>query len=83
MSDMVEKVAKALCYDDGLYWTGPLGSRPVSRERYRRRARIAIEAMRDPTSEMIDAGCIAIGTVVRSHKAYTKMVEAALGASDT
>lgn len=49
MSEMIERVAKAICLWDGADWDGTLGSRECSRNRYRDTARAAIEAMREPT----------------------------------
>ena len=48
MSEMIERVAQAICGDDN-----PANILTV----HRMRARAAIEAMRDPTQEMKKAGC--------------------------
>lgn len=47
MSEMVERVARALANEEGYAYD------PVP---YNRRARAAIEAMREPTDAMVDAG---------------------------
>lgn len=61
MSDMVERVARALCDLDLPQCGGSDGTRlnPAmpNWHHYRRQARAAIEAMRSPTPRMIDAMC--------------------------
>jgi hypothetical protein len=85
MSEMIERVAKAI-WDDacpGMTWG------EIDRLTYRGWAQAAIEAMREPTGEMIDAGA---GSVVivgfgrfslegQPSKAWRAMIDAALPAS--
>ena len=47
MSEMVERVAKAMVDEDGDY---------TVRDHHRRRARAAIAAMREPTQRMLEVG---------------------------
>lgn len=55
MSEMIERVAKALC-DEEWGGTQPWDRKPEGfRERYRMRARVAIQAMREPTEAMCAA----------------------------
>lgn len=54
MSEMVERVARAISSQEGNDWDGQLGGRECVRIRYRNMARAAIEAMREPTREMIN-----------------------------
>ena len=64
MSDsMVERVAKAMCEDDGANWNAANfnetanGDEPEEqREYWRVKARAAIEAMKEPTDAMADEG---------------------------
>jgi len=84
MSEMVERVARAMA-DDAVafgreHGCGP--AQPLHWSLYERQARAAIEAMREPTREMVaacDAACwqpdnerLAIGPV------YRAMIDAAL-----
>lgn len=72
---MIERVARALSATQGMYWTEHL-----------RAARAAIEAMREPTDRMLDAG-VAANTVelpsggqiiVAVDPAWDAMIDAAL-----
>ncbi|QQM29345.1 hypothetical protein JET14_13530 [Martelella lutilitoris] len=59
MSGMIERVARAIA---GGYWADPPYNRlhtDKKNDRYRYLARIAIEAMREPTPAMIVAGSLA------------------------
>jgi hypothetical protein len=74
MSEMTERVAKAI-FDamditDGLDWT--------SAERY---ARAAIEAMREPTVDMIDAAA-SVDRYAEPGDEWGAMIDAALGKVD-
>jgi hypothetical protein len=75
MIKMIERVARALCEADGQqYDAGHFGT---LRDCYRWEARIAIEAMREPTKGMVLAG-------IRSdaddfpHAVWRAMIDAAL-----
>lgn len=52
MESMIERVAKGQSDFDGRPW---LSMSKADRVRYLERAKIAIEAMREPTGEMLDA----------------------------
>lgn len=64
MSDMVEKVARAIwalqrdtdCNDYDKLWDGPCSAKEIARDM----ARAAIEAMREPTEDMLEAGTNAV-----------------------
>jgi len=57
MSDMVERVAIALC--DKALWDGAwLQANETERNEQRYRARAAIEAMREPTEAMVHADTV-------------------------
>jgi hypothetical protein len=58
MSEMVERVAQSICGD---------GNPENILEIHRIRARLAIEAMREPTEAMIEAGWIATGDKPQTH----------------
>lgn len=45
---MIERAAEAICLWDGGLWSGALGSRDVSRDRYRNQARAALTAALQP-----------------------------------
>lgn len=63
MSDIIERVARAIyCVEEG-----PCDAKTV--------ARMAVEAMREPTEEMIEAGWNARGEV---DQRYRVMIDAAL-----
>jgi hypothetical protein len=53
---MVERVARAICAKDWLNDEAWAAISEITRERFRRQARAAIEAMRTPTEAMINAG---------------------------
>lgn len=60
MTDMVEKVARAIYEADDVWsaafpWPDMPPTREQSADEYRRVARAAIEAMREPTEEQLDA----------------------------
>jgi hypothetical protein len=67
MSEMVELVAKALCDDDD--------SGILSIETCRHMARVAIEAMREPTPDILAAGP---GDPYMDSEVWSKMIDAAL-----
>ena len=68
MSEMVERVARAMFEDDQFDYEPrmPTWEETGVREEYRRKARIAIGAMRDPTEAMIDAGLVAEDVILQS-----------------
>jgi hypothetical protein len=92
MSDMIERVAKALCKRDviaaRLWWGQPHQEQSINDyvgligwKGYMSEACAAIEAMREPTAEMIDAGVRSewggtLGTRVAN--SYRDMIDAAL-----
>lgn len=67
MAGMVERVARAIANSDGMH---PEAWRP-----FEVNARAAIEAMREPTEGMIDAG---FGYTGYPEEAYKEMIDAAL-----
>lgn len=77
MSGMVERVAKAIYEEDDPWhkaWPWPnLSEKQAGAEAYRRCARAAIEAMREPTEAMVNA---AYGS--RNAGGYDAMISAAL-----
>lgn len=78
MSEMVERMARALYLwqygkDD---WDA---AEPEEQEDAIEAARSAIEAMREPTGEMLAEGPEIIGTVTKSYKLWQAMIDAALG----
>ena len=52
--DMIERVARAMAFDQGVMWDGDSGEWPGPDE-FRAMARAAIPAMLEPTDEMIAA----------------------------
>ena len=54
MSEMVERVARALHAHDDEFYTWAAGGHEM-RQAYRAEARAALEAMREPTDEMVRA----------------------------
>lgn len=73
MSQLVEKVAKALCVE---YENDSVVNWNNAKDFYMKLAKIAIEAMKEPTHEMImegDANSNEAVSVI-----YTSMIEAAL-----
>lgn len=89
--EMVEKVARAIAAEMGTDWGGPLGESDLSflpyKARYMSMARAAIEAMREPTEAMKEAGFQAghLGDgeweYADPESAYTAMIDAALSPS--
>lgn len=68
--DMVERVARALCRYDGYDPDKIVGVRPLQSPQwdlYRKRARAAIEVMREPTEEMVEAAELAGGMAGWDH----------------
>lgn len=57
MSEMIDRVAKAICDAENGIWNSLIGDwhTRISREKYSAMARAAIEAMREPTVAMEDA----------------------------
>jgi hypothetical protein len=53
---MIERVARAIALWDGSEWDGAVGGQAHIRNRYRKQAIAAVEAMREPTESMVDAG---------------------------
>lgn len=75
MTEMIERVAKAIANQQGYYPT-------LNYAAWWDQARVAIEAMRDPTAEMMDAGNAAreasISAEVNTLATWHGMLEAAL-----
>lgn len=97
MSEMIERVARALCAADDLNWEEQAdpqtsGSGDNNQAAYLHAARAAIEAMRDPTDAMIAAGIAqanictddqtASAACVPEH-AWPAMIDAALAVSES
>jgi len=61
MSEIIEKVARAICEAESGVWESLIGDwhTRISREKYSAMARAAIEAMHEPTDEMVQAGAMA------------------------
>jgi hypothetical protein len=84
MSEMVERAAEAICdaeFGPGM-WAIPAHEQKF-RDLYRVRARAAIEAMREPTDDMVDEGWRAKraeihDTAPEPRDAYRAMIDAAL-----
>ena len=91
--EMVEIVARAICASQGLDWDAQANAMTSGagdddeQEGYREMARAAIEAMREPTGSMVDAGARSVEIVGfgrfslqgQPSKAWRTMVDAALG----
>lgn len=90
MGEMVERIAEGQARFDG--WDGLAALGRVDADRYRARARLALEAMKDPTEAMQRAGfrvnvyvnpapcggsCVARVTMP-ANKPFEAMIEAAL-----
>jgi len=86
MSEMIERVAEALCKADA---RRPLSVVSINwQDYYRHQAETALKAMREPTEEMVTAGLYAEGHVPEDEAnratqamAYTAMIDAALSPS--
>lgn len=84
MSEMIERVARALCILDGrnpdeiqnvsINFQGD--EAPITWKLYVKKAQTAIEAMMEPTEEMINAN--PYGFYVEKALGYTSMIKAAL-----
>jgi hypothetical protein len=79
--DMIERVARAICYqnmiDDGYSEETSIRSADGEMSKnFRLQARAAIEAMREPTSEMCTAGHVAMEnfTAQIEHRAITPII---------
>jgi hypothetical protein len=87
MSEMVERVARALCVDahsgrlspDAIMTCGPRSEigKPAWRL-FEDRARVAIAAMREPTEAMVDAQMRKVGYLQSSPDGYRAMIDEAL-----
>lgn len=73
MAGMVERVARAI---DPFAWLTEYGSN-YRRTDSIRKAKEAIEAMREPTEGMLEAG-YAVGPENQTHQIYEDMIDAAL-----
>lgn len=89
-NDMIERVAKALSTFDESNFPKFVKSdweklTPLARSAYRRRARAAIEAMREPTRMMIDAGASGCGedSINVAMGAWDAMIDAALAEGES
>lgn len=71
MSEMVDRAARLLCD-----WVGEEDWTAESEVRYREGARKLIEAMREPTPEMIESGAEVCGTTIP--QIWESMIDAAL-----
>lgn len=78
MSEMVDSVARAICKAMELEWDD-LGYLDPQQSEFEDYARAAIEAMREPTSEILDAGRGYCDTSHNAGVAYRAMIAAALG----
>ncbi|WP_262027167.1 hypothetical protein [Microvirga sp. Mcv34] len=82
MSEMIERVARAI--HAGVGFHGEYGQSPFSKEQCDRAALAAIEAMREPTNEMVGAGVE--GWKVNGYASiqfvWPFMIDAALSVSD-
>jgi hypothetical protein len=85
MSEMVERVAIAMYDAEGfqraIYKSGAEGwphDREDVRDRYRKIARAAIAAMREPTNEMLDASGEVDEGWGRNHAIWRAMIDKAL-----
>jgi hypothetical protein len=85
MSEMIDRVAKAICGASGMRWDDMLSG---ARDQFRRDARAAIEAMREPTEAMVKAAqeetyCHSWSSrgehIEDPEVAWTAMIDAALG----
>lgn len=81
MSEMVERVARAMCEHDCPHLADAYG---YYADQYRARVRAALEALREPTPEMVEAGrsAIAPGWTDPANEivpAWSAMITAALG----
>jgi len=76
MSEMIERVAKAIAISgNGGMWDDWYSD--DQKEFHRRRARAAIEAMREPTREMTDAVWVMAGEADQA-EIWSGMIDAAL-----
>ena len=95
MNDMIERVAKVLCQRAGndvsiVFAKGAKKYGPIAtglRDKYLNDARAAIEAMRDPTEEMVERGLSKPNDFQHGHitvtEIYEAMIDAALNPSQT
>jgi len=85
MTEMVERVARAICESTEADIFDELDAHSIFRAVYIQQARAAIEAMLEPTDEMDSAGnyeiCPANSCECSPFKIYRAMVSAALGDS--
>ena len=87
MSEMIEKVARAIAAEDIHLAAAFSGVGSVNAQHYERKiafqmARAAIEAMREPTEAMIDKGAVAEGDgnlAVEAQNIWQAMIDGALG----
>ena len=78
-NDMIERVARALAASDRHFSDGGSWDEldPIEHDIYMASARAAIEAMREPTSEMVDAAYANTGGVGAT-KCWQAMIDEAL-----
>ena len=72
MSEMIQRVARALAQLEGHE------NLPTLQSAYEQRARVAIEAMREPTEAMLDAGPRSLGGCWPDDPCWSRMISAAL-----
>lgn len=73
--DMVERVAKAIAH---AVWRQSDSGTPPKWSEWRDEARAAIEAMREPTKAMVEAGTVALHFRPAGLVAWGAMIDAAL-----
>lgn len=73
MSEMIERVAKAICCPNGCLATLDCS---IPNKRDMEKAKAAIEAMREPTEAMLDAGAYDLDMTLEQQ--LERMIEAAL-----
>lgn len=84
MSEMIERVARALCAADELDWDAQANGQTSGsgsddeQQGYLDKARAAIEAMREPTEAMTAKAWSMITSNLRYEEVYRHLIDAAL-----
>lgn len=79
MSEMIERVARAMAERDSMGATEDGPDKPYRHwQSYVPMAEAAIEAMRTPTKDMVEAGDDACGIYRHAEDTWRKMIDAAL-----